>query len=124
MKKQQNVSAVLNPVRTKEDLKFEDNLRPETFDEFIGQETIKKKLNIFITPIVLSKSAIARPRRTYERWWRFCAVVLVKGSAGRSWICPPPFFCSRKEPKTHFQPGFVQFAIQAPANSEVLQSRA
>lgn len=48
MKKGQNVNAVLNPVRTKEDLKFEDNLRPSTFEEFIGQETIKKKLNIFI----------------------------------------------------------------------------
>ncbi len=39
---------VLNPVRTKEDIEFEDNLRPRNFDEFIGQETIKTNLKIFI----------------------------------------------------------------------------
>jgi len=42
------VSAVLNPVRTKEDLLFEDSLRPRTFEEFIGQDTIKANLKIFI----------------------------------------------------------------------------
>lgn len=40
--------AVLTPVRTKEDLQFEDSLRPQTFDEFVGQETIKTNLKIFI----------------------------------------------------------------------------
>jgi Holliday junction DNA helicase RuvB len=40
--------AILTPVRTKEDLQFEDSLRPRTFDEFIGQETIKSNLKIFI----------------------------------------------------------------------------
>jgi Holliday junction DNA helicase RuvB len=40
--------AVLNPVRTKEDLLFEDSLRPRTFEEFIGQDTIKANLKIFI----------------------------------------------------------------------------
>ncbi len=39
---------ILTPIRTKEDLQFEDSLRPQTFDEFIGQETIKANLNIFI----------------------------------------------------------------------------
>ena len=39
---------VLTPVRTKEDLLFEDSLRPTNFDEFIGQETIKTNLKIFI----------------------------------------------------------------------------
>jgi len=39
---------VLSPVRTKEDLLFEDNLRPRNFDEFVGQETIKSNLQIFI----------------------------------------------------------------------------
>jgi Holliday junction DNA helicase RuvB len=39
---------VLTPVRTKEDIEFEDNLRPRNFDEFIGQETIKTNLKIFI----------------------------------------------------------------------------
>jgi len=42
------ISAVLTPVRTKEDLLFEDNLRPRNFDEFIGQKTIKSNLKIFI----------------------------------------------------------------------------
>jgi Holliday junction DNA helicase RuvB len=40
--------AILTPVRTKEDLPFEDSLRPRTFNEFIGQETIKSNLRIFI----------------------------------------------------------------------------
>ncbi|MFQ6037363.1 MAG: Holliday junction branch migration DNA helicase RuvB [Candidatus Aminicenantales bacterium] len=39
---------VLTPVRTKEDLEYEDNLRPRNFQEFIGQETIKNNLKIFI----------------------------------------------------------------------------
>jgi Holliday junction DNA helicase RuvB len=46
--KNQNIEAVLNPVRTKEDLLFEDSLRPRNFDEFIGQENIKTNLKIFI----------------------------------------------------------------------------
>jgi len=40
--------AILTPVRTKEDLQFEDSLRPKTFAEFVGQETIKSNLKIFI----------------------------------------------------------------------------
>lgn len=40
--------AVLTPVRTKEDIQFEDSLRPRTFEEFVGQETIKANLHIFI----------------------------------------------------------------------------
>ncbi|MDH4218001.1 MAG: Holliday junction branch migration DNA helicase RuvB [Candidatus Aminicenantes bacterium] len=39
---------VLSPIRTKEDIEFEDSLRPRNFDEFIGQETIKTTLKIFI----------------------------------------------------------------------------
>lgn len=42
------MGAVLSPVRTKEDLLFEDSLRPKNFEEFIGQETIKSNLKIFI----------------------------------------------------------------------------
>ncbi|MGQ9673696.1 MAG: Holliday junction branch migration DNA helicase RuvB [Candidatus Aminicenantales bacterium] len=42
------MSAILTPVRTKEDLVFEESLRPQTFDEFIGQETVKSNLQIFI----------------------------------------------------------------------------
>ncbi|MFC2169628.1 Holliday junction branch migration DNA helicase RuvB [Acidobacteriota bacterium] len=41
-------TATLSPVRTKEDLLFEDSLRPRTFNEFIGQENIKANLRIFI----------------------------------------------------------------------------
>lgn len=40
--------AILSPVRTKEDIVFEDSLRPKSFAEFIGQETIKANLKIFI----------------------------------------------------------------------------
>jgi len=42
------MEAVLTPVRTKEDLLFEDSLRPRNFDEFVGQETIKSNLKVFI----------------------------------------------------------------------------
>ncbi len=42
------MEAVLSPVRTKEDLLYEDNLRPRNFDEFVGQDTIKSNLKIFI----------------------------------------------------------------------------
>lgn len=48
MKKEMKIDAVLSPVRTREDLLFEDNLRPRNFDEFVGQETIKSNLKIFI----------------------------------------------------------------------------
>jgi Holliday junction DNA helicase RuvB len=44
----QKMPAILTPVRTKEDIQFEDSLRPRTFDEFVGQETIKSNLRIFI----------------------------------------------------------------------------
>jgi len=40
--------AVLTPVRTKEDLLFEDSLRPRNFEEFVGQENIKANLKVFI----------------------------------------------------------------------------
>lgn len=39
---------ILTPVRTREDVLFEESLRPRTFDEFIGQETVKENLKIFI----------------------------------------------------------------------------
>jgi Holliday junction DNA helicase RuvB len=40
--------AILSPIRTREDVLFEDSLRPRTFDEFVGQETVKKNLKVFI----------------------------------------------------------------------------
>jgi Holliday junction DNA helicase RuvB len=42
------MEAVLSPVRTKEDLLFEDSLRPRNFKEFVGQDTVKSNLKIFI----------------------------------------------------------------------------
>ncbi|MFW6131122.1 MAG: Holliday junction branch migration DNA helicase RuvB [Candidatus Aminicenantaceae bacterium] len=48
MIKEKKFEAVLNPIRTKEDLLFEDNLRPKNFKEFIGQETVKSNLDVFI----------------------------------------------------------------------------
>jgi len=46
--REQKMPAILTPVRTKEDIQFEDSLRPRTFDEFVGQEMIKTNLKIFI----------------------------------------------------------------------------
>ncbi len=40
--------AILSPVRTREDVLFEDSLRPRSFDEFVGQDTVKANLKIFI----------------------------------------------------------------------------
>ncbi len=40
--------AILTPVRTREDVLFEDSLRPRSFDEFVGQETVKANLKVFI----------------------------------------------------------------------------
>jgi Holliday junction DNA helicase RuvB len=40
--------AILNPIRTQEDLLFEDSLRPRSFKEFIGQDSVKKNLQVFI----------------------------------------------------------------------------
>src|SRR5512143_1118135 len=40
--------AILSPIRTKEDVLFEDSLRPKTFDEFVGQEKVKANLKVFI----------------------------------------------------------------------------
>jgi len=40
--------AILTPVRTKEDLLFEDSLRPRTFEEFVGQDSVKENLKVFI----------------------------------------------------------------------------
>jgi len=42
------MEAVLSPVKTKEDLLFEDSLRPRNLIEFVGQETVKSNLKIFI----------------------------------------------------------------------------
>jgi Holliday junction DNA helicase RuvB len=39
---------ILTPIRTKEDSLFEESLRPRTFEEFIGQETVKQNLAVFI----------------------------------------------------------------------------
>ena len=46
--REQKVPAILTPIRTREDIQFEDSLRPRTFDEFVGQETVKANLRVFI----------------------------------------------------------------------------
>jgi len=48
LKSEEKMEAVLTPVKTKEDLLFEDSLRPRSFEEFVGQETVKSNLKIFI----------------------------------------------------------------------------
>lgn len=48
MKSKDKMEAMLSPVRTKEDLLFEDSLRPRNFNEFVGQKTVKSNLKIFI----------------------------------------------------------------------------
>ncbi|MCJ7680471.1 MAG: Holliday junction branch migration DNA helicase RuvB [Candidatus Aminicenantes bacterium] len=48
MSKQEAPEDVLTPVRMKEDALFEDNLRPQCFADFIGQESFKANLHIFI----------------------------------------------------------------------------
>lgn len=40
--------AILSPIRTKEDVLFEDSLRPRSFDEFVGQDKVKSNLKVFI----------------------------------------------------------------------------
>jgi len=42
------MDTVLSPIRSKEDLLFEDNLRPKDFNEFVGQELVISNLKIFI----------------------------------------------------------------------------
>ncbi len=48
MREERKMETVLTPVRTKEDLLFEDSLRPRNFEEFVGQDSIKANLKIFI----------------------------------------------------------------------------
>jgi Holliday junction DNA helicase RuvB len=38
----------ITPERVSEDVQFENTLRPTTFDEYVGQESIKKNLKVFI----------------------------------------------------------------------------
>jgi Holliday junction DNA helicase RuvB len=40
--------AILSPIRTKEDVLFEDSLRPKSFAEFVGQDKVKATLKVFI----------------------------------------------------------------------------
>ena len=48
MNNQKEQKDILTPVKIKEETLFEDNLRPQCFADFIGQETLKANLNIFI----------------------------------------------------------------------------
>lgn len=40
---------ILSPKKYKEDESYEENIRPRTLQEFIGQEKIKENLNVFIS---------------------------------------------------------------------------
>jgi len=42
------MTRLATPIKTTEDSIFEDKLRPQSLEEFIGQENIKKNLRIFI----------------------------------------------------------------------------
>jgi len=48
MKKGEEFSGVLSPVKKEDDLPFEDSLRPTDFKNFIGQELVTSNLKIFI----------------------------------------------------------------------------
>lgn len=49
IRKDDNPERTVNPVVKEEDLTYELNLRPKTFDDFVGQEKIKENLGVFIT---------------------------------------------------------------------------
>jgi Holliday junction DNA helicase RuvB len=42
------MTRIATPIKTSEDVVFEDKLRPQSLEEFIGQENIKRNLKIFI----------------------------------------------------------------------------
>src|SRR3989304_4184008 len=41
-------SQQITPIRTDEDLKYEVNLRPRTFEEYVGQDQVKENLKVAI----------------------------------------------------------------------------
>ncbi len=49
---------ITSPDVTIDDLKYESSLRPQTFDEFIGQERVKENLAIFIQSARMRKEAL------------------------------------------------------------------
>ena len=49
IRKDDNPERTLTPVIKEEDLTYELNLRPKTFNDFVGQEKIKENLGVFIT---------------------------------------------------------------------------
>lgn len=49
---------ITSPNVTIDDLKFESSLRPQTFDEFIGQERVKENLSIFIQSAIMRKDVL------------------------------------------------------------------
>ncbi|MCX7705402.1 MAG: Holliday junction branch migration DNA helicase RuvB [bacterium] len=49
---------ITSPVKTREDLNYENSLRPQTFDEFIGQPKVKENLLIFIQSAKMRKDVL------------------------------------------------------------------
>ena len=45
-------------LKTNEDVDFEINLRPKTFDEYIGQESVKENLKIFIKAALMRREPL------------------------------------------------------------------
>lgn len=45
-------------LKTNEDVEFEINLRPKTFDEYIGQESVKENLKIFIKAALMRREPL------------------------------------------------------------------
>ena len=52
---------------TEEDKRIEGSLRPQTLDEYIGQERIKSTLKVFIHAAKSRGEALSMDRRDWER---------------------------------------------------------
>ncbi|MCD6246240.1 Holliday junction branch migration DNA helicase RuvB, partial [candidate division WOR-3 bacterium] len=42
------IERIFTPSRSKDDVEFDNALRPKSFNEFIGQEDLKSNLSVFI----------------------------------------------------------------------------
>ena len=56
---------IINTEFTREDMGIENHLRPQTLDEYIGQEKAKEMLRVYIDA---ARSRQDRPLKSRERW--------------------------------------------------------
>ncbi|MCM8759508.1 MAG: AAA family ATPase, partial [Candidatus Omnitrophica bacterium] len=49
---------ITSPVKTRDDLNFESSLRPQTFEEFVGQRNVKENLLVFIQSAKMRKDVL------------------------------------------------------------------